>query len=241
MKVVDFPRARHPLERALQHLDVDVRGHGLHEHVHGLAHEVPRAEQDEDRNQHARQRVGGVPAGQQDDDRGPQRPDRPEQVGDHVQVGAPQVQAVIPMLAQAERDEGIDAEADAREGEHATPRDRRRVLEAPPRLGDDERDHQPEDDPVHQRRQDLGAIVAEGLALARGPAADPEREQRQRERGDVREHVRRVGDEGEAVRQIPAHELRHAEERAEDQPGADSTELAGGVPVLHAAPGQGRS
>src|SRR5262249_34111870 len=47
VEIVPLVRAGHPSEGTAQRLDVDVRGPRLHEYVDRLAHQRPRAEQDE--------------------------------------------------------------------------------------------------------------------------------------------------------------------------------------------------
>ena len=79
---------------------------------------------------------------------------------------------------------GSASRRDALEHDHTRERDQRRAVQ----LG----------------RQDLGAPEAEREAAARGPPREPRREQRERDRAGVGEHVRRVREQRERVGQDAA-------------------------------------
>ncbi len=55
--------------------------------------------------------------------------------------------------------------------------------------------------PFSQRTEDLGALIAEGAAVVRGACRDDARDQRDDEGRGIREHVRRVGEQGERSRE----------------------------------------
>ena len=77
----------------------------------------------------------------------------------------------------------------------------------------DREDHEGAD--VELRGEHLGAAVPERplvVGAARGEKGGREREA---QRGDVGEHVRRVGEQGERAGEPPAHHLRHHDERGE--------------------------
>ena len=97
--------------------------------------------------------------------------------------------------------------------------DVRRRDEPADRLVDDQPGEDEQDRAVRLRGEDLGPPEPVGHASGRRPRGEPEREQREADRAGVGEHVRRVGEEGERVRQDARRHLGHHE--AEDQPERD--------------------
>jgi hypothetical protein len=67
------------------------------------------------------------------------------------------------------------------------------------RLEPDERNQQPQEQSVEQCSEDFGAQIPVGLGSTCGPRRDPQGQQGERERGDIRKHVHRVGQQCEAV------------------------------------------
>ena len=90
-------------------------------------------------------------------------------------------------------------EPDEGEGEHRPGRDVRRLRQALPGLHEHERRDEQEQHRVDNGREDLEAQVPERPAACRGPLREPDRQERERDAGGVREHVARVGEEREAV------------------------------------------
>ena len=71
---------------------VDMRRRGFEQDQPGSAHELPGAAEEQQADQHGEQRVGLRPAGEEDDERRQDRRGRAEQVAEHVQDGAAQVE-----------------------------------------------------------------------------------------------------------------------------------------------------
>ena len=128
---------------------------------------------------------------------------------------------------QRPRGDEVHHDADQRDDQDRGALDLGRVDHAAHALDDDE---QPEDQQrraVELGREDLGALEAEGEGAARGAAGEVDRDQRQRDRGGVGEHVRRVGEQrqrrgGDADGDLDGHE-------AQDQPEGDRELAAVGV------------
>ena len=64
-------------------------------------------------------------------------------------------------------------------------------------LEDDPGGDPEEGGPVHQRRKDLPALVAEGLVVGGGPEGDPPAEKRETERSSIGEHMAGVGQQSQ--------------------------------------------
>jgi hypothetical protein len=138
------------------------------------------------------------------------------------------------MRVQPRRHEHVHREAERRDAEHARTRHGGRIVQSMPRFHGDERHHAAQEDAVHERGQDLGTVVPERLLRRRRAATHPEREPGQAERTDVGEHVHRVGQERQAVRQPSADELADAERGGDRQPAPDGAGLLGVVALGHA-------
>ena len=85
--------------------------------------------------------VGGGPSGAGDDERGGDDRHGPEGVGEHLQVGAADVERRRPPLVQDGEGHQVDGQADAGDHEHGTGVDLRRVPDPPDRL----HEHEPGD------------------------------------------------------------------------------------------------
>ena len=68
--------------------------------------------------------IGVVPTGQPDDHRGRHDPNRGEQIGEHLEVRAFDVQALVRAFAEQEHRDHVDREPDQREHEHQAALDR---------------------------------------------------------------------------------------------------------------------
>ncbi len=115
------------------------------------------------------------------------------------------------------RDE-IDRHADERDEQHRLAADVRRRDEPPAGLEhDQQREHQ-QRDPVRLRREDLDAPEAVGHDALGGPCREPDRDDREADRGGVGQHVRGVGEQrerpgDEADDDLEAHEADDQRER----------------------------
>ena len=91
---------------------------------------------------------------------------------------------------------------------------------------DDRRQHQ-QGDPVRLGGEDLDPFEAEGHAALGRAAGEPDRDQREADRGGVGEHVGGVGEQRQRVGDDPGHHLGRHE--AEDQREGDRQLAAVGV------------
>ena len=89
---------------------------------------------------------------------------------------------------------------------------------------------------VQERGEDLEAQVAVRALVGFGALAEPRDEQRERERGDVGEHVAGVGQQRERVREVATHRLRDENDGRDGERDAQAAHRAA-VPVRVAVPG----
>ena len=113
--------------------------------------------------------------------------------------------------------EEVHGEPDHAHGEHPPAGDVGRVGEASRGLHEDPDRHDDEQDPVRQRRQNLGPPVAEAPLRRRRPARQPGREQRERKRCCIGEHVPGVGEHRQGVGDQAHDDLDDEEARNERQ------------------------
>ena len=92
---------------------------------------------------------------------------------------------------QYPRDQGVDSEPDGADDEHQPPLDLVMVMTADAahdaivRLHQDERRDRPQDEGVRQRRQDLGAMVAEGALRGGRTGGEVDGQKRETDRGRI--------------------------------------------------------
>ena len=173
VQVVHLARPGHALEALAERLHVDVRRHRLHQHVHGLAHEAEGAHEHEARDDGAGDGIDRRPAREPDDHAGDDGADRAEEIGDDVQVGAADAEAVMLVLAEPTRDDHVHDQARGRDEDERAALDGGRLEQPAPGRRDDEQHEHAQDDAVHQRGQDLRAVPAERLRVARLASRDP--------------------------------------------------------------------
>ena len=134
---------------------------------------------------------------------------------------------------QQPRDDRVGDEARERDGHHAADTHLARVGEPLPGLvkdpGRDDGDRQP----VDQGREDLPAVQAVGVAIARRARREHDRRVGEAERGRVEQHVERVGEQRQRGRPDPAGEFE--DEDAERQ-GDRQPQLGGRGPVTVPCP-----
>ena len=161
------PPRRSPRPR----VDVEAGGRRLHQHVEGLLDQAPGGGEDEGGDQQADDRVDDVGAAEQDEGAGDDHPERAERVGDAVAQHPLEVDVLALAAGQHPGGGEVAGEAEQAEGEHAGALDRRRVGEAADRGPGDRDADRDQEQTVDQRRQHLGALVAEGAAAAAGSEA----------------------------------------------------------------------
>ena len=103
--------------------------------------------------------------------------------------------------------ECIDHEAAGGDHEHDHPLHLGGRAEALDRLDRDQQGDGDQRGALRERSEDLGARVSVGALRARRSLCDPDREQCEHQRGDVREHVPGVGKQRQRARDQAAHDL----------------------------------
>ena len=152
-------------------------------------------------------RVGALEPHEQDQGRGDRRPDEGVEVGDDVPERSLDVQArrfARARVQAAARFTTMPASATASITPPLTSGGRNEALD---RLEDDHRGEDEERDPVHLRREDLDPPEAEGHGSLRGSSGEVDGEDREADRGGVREHVSGVGEERQRVGDDPRRDL----------------------------------
>ena len=160
------------------------------------AQQTPGRAQDQERNGDRQDRIDRRPSGRDDDRSGDDRRGRSEQIGDHVQQRATQVQRALTAGENPRREE-IGKQAGAGDPEQQSARDGLRNEQTAHRLDGDEDDQREQGERVDECGDHLGARIAVARAARRRPARDPAGEDREAERCRVGEHVPGVGDERE--------------------------------------------
>jgi hypothetical protein len=194
---------------------VDVRWHGLEQDIGRLAHEPPSAPEDEQRDEDRHDGIDGRPPGRQDDDSRGDRAHGAQQVAQDVEVGPPHVQVVVRMPVEQARPDHVDGQTHDRHAEHEAAVHLGGGREALVGFAHDQSGDHEQAGAVHERREDLQARVPIRPPTARRPAGEPQREYRERERGDVGEHVAGVREQRERAGQHAADRFGHHEDRRE--------------------------
>ena len=143
------------------------------------------------------------PAGREDHDRGDDDDGRADEVAQHFEVSAAHVDAAPLRRAQQPHRDPVRHEPDDRDDEHepACDVDGAGIEQPLDALHRDPHRQHDQDDPVRQRPEHLGPLIAEGAAIVGGPRRDDARHQRDHEGCGIREHVRRIREQGERSRQ----------------------------------------
>ena len=118
----------------------------------------------------------------------------------------------------AKRRDEVHDETSERDDDDRPAADLRGLDEAPDGGVDDERREDEEGCSVHLRREDLGALQAEGQVASCRSRGQPKCDEREHERACIREHVRGIGDEGEGVREDSRRHL-HGHESDDERKG----------------------
>ena len=184
-----------------------------------LAQQRDGARHDHEADDDRRDPVGALEPGGQHDDGGDDDRRRAEQVAEHLEVGTPDGERLRLPPAQQREPDAVGDEPDDGDREHETGLDRPGRQDA----GDPADDHADPDDrddqPVHQRGEDLGALPPEGARGGRGPGGEGRGAERQPDPGGVGEHVPGVGDQRERPGHQPADHLDHQHDEREHEDG----------------------
>ena len=201
----------------------------LQQHVDGLAEQGPRAGQEEERDQGARDRIRDSPAGEENDAAGHDDDPGADRVAHHLEVGAAYIEALPGASVQEPEPGQIDQEAEHRH-RHDGPAGHVGRLPEPLVGGEEDADgHHAQEHAVDEGGEDLDAVVAIGLGRGGGPLREPDREQAQEEATRVDQHVQRVGEEREAARPQADAGLHHQEARGEAEHREQPVLVAGAV------------
>ena len=142
---------------------------------------------------HTDQRIEPHPAGEEDDHARADDADRGQRVAEDVQESRARVHVVVVVLVQHKGDDDVDDQAYHRDDEHRPGLDRLRLLPAIPGLAQNLEGDEQQRDAVGERRQDLQAVVAVGMAVIGGQGCRAQRQVTQAQGKRIHKHVRRVG------------------------------------------------
>ena len=179
--------------------------------------ERPGARHDEHADRRADDRIGQRPAGEHDDQRRSDDADRAEHVGQHLEIGALEVEAFLRSGGQQPHADQVHHQPHHRDDQHRRREHFGRREDALVRLVEDVDRKQQQHDRIDQRCQYLGAQIAEGLGGRRRAGCKPDGEQRQREAAGIGEHVRGIGQQRQAARNPRADHLDDEEGGGERQ------------------------
>ena len=204
-------------ERVADLFRVEVARGRLEQHAPGLAQQSDPRVQHQPGHEQRGDAVRAAEAGQQDERARDGRRDEREEVVQDVLEGTLDVEAAPVGAGQDEGGDEVHGDSDDGDDQHGRTLDVRWVDEAPDSLDPDQRPEPHERRAVQLRREDLGAPVAEREAALGRPPCEPGREQRQRDRAGVREHVRGVREQRERRREDADHHLARHEGEQEDE------------------------
>ena len=151
-------------------------------------------------------------------------------IAQHVDGGAAHVQILAVRTEQQPEGGDVDQESGDRHAHHDAAINMGRAHQAHDRLVDDPSGDGEQCQAVGEGHQDLKAVEAVSAFPIGGPARKPESEPGQRQRRKVGEHVARIGDQRQRVRDDAAHHL-DQHEAAGEKRGKPHAPLVRGVDV----------
>ncbi len=182
-------------DRGADRIDVEARRRRLHQHVEGLLDQPPGGGEDEAGDQQADDRVDDRRAAGEHDGAGDDDAERAERVGGAVAQHPLEVDVLALAAGEDQRRGDVAGQAEEAERQHAAAVDPGRVAEPADRGDRDPHPDRDQQQAVDQRRQHLGALVAEGAAAAGRARGEARGDQRQGDRADVGEQVAGVGED----------------------------------------------
>jgi hypothetical protein len=194
-----------------------VTRHALEQDIGALPHQPPGSYENEQRQDDRDDRVCRRPAGGGNDRGRGERADRPQSIAQHMEVGAPDIEAAIPDAVQDSKTDQVDQQAAGGHHQEEVRPDRLRVLDPLNCL-----DHHPARDAekrgsVDQGREDLPTLIAVGLAMAGRTQCDPGAQEGQPECAGVGQHVARVGQQRQGSADPAPHRLDDHEQEGEGE------------------------
>ena len=158
---------------------------------------LPAAPDDDEGDEHREQRIDRRPIGEEDHGAGDQRRHRAEQIAEHVNGRAPDIEVLAVGAVQQREGGDIHEQAEDRHHHHDAAGDRLRRRQPLIGLVNDPRGDDEEREAVDEGDQHLEAVEAVGAYPVRRTPRQTEAEPGERQRGEVGEHVACVGEEGE--------------------------------------------
>ncbi len=223
----------------LQSVQVDLGWGGLHQDAHGLGSQPPRPGEDEHTDRDPDDRVHPRPPCELEGDRGDDHPDRSDGVGEDLQVGTFEVEALL--RAGAEQCEGheVGGEPERGDDQHRRPEDLRGLGQAADRLVEHVDGHPEQEDRVGEGGQDLQSVEPEGVVGAAGLLREVDRSQGHADPEHVGEHVAGIREQRERVGDhshdhLDDHEHGEEHERSEETALVAGAAADGGVVVIAA-------
>ena len=232
VEIVRLDHLRHRDDRAADVGGVDLLRRHLQEDPGRVAQQAVARPEHERGHDEAGDRVGAIPARRQDDAARDRRPDECDEVRRDVQERAPHVEAVSTRARQEQRGAEIDRDADERDHKDDPAADVIRRDEPSHGLVEDPDPDQEEGQTVRLGGEDLKPPEAEGPASPGRSRRHRGGEEREAERGRIRDHVPRVREQRERACDDAGHELRGHEGDDQGQRAGERAPVVGRATVL---------
>lgn len=217
MEIVDGFHSRYPHDIIDQPDQVDVARRRLHQDVHGLAQQVPRAIYDDERDAERDERVRVLPSGKQDDQAADDDAGRCSYVAHRVQHCRARIQVLRLVGAQSQCDVQIHGDPRGGRYEHRQWHNGLRITESPEGLVSDPSDDEEKRNRIEQGRENAAAMVSVGVARVGRTLRAHGREQGECDRYGVRKDVPCVGQEGQGMREQTADKLHDQNQQGKEE------------------------
>lgn len=204
MKIMHLAHAPKRGETVVKLTQVDSFGHAFEKNVQTLIEQCPRARQNPETDEHAKNRIDWQPAREFNYQGRNDHRDGAKHVAPNFQVCPFDVEALITAGAQHAHAGNINHETDDRDDEHPATGDFGGLAETPVRFVKNVYRDEEEHDGVEGGGQNFEAIISECAASIGGALTDANRRQRQSERRYIGEHVRGIGQQRETASEKPA-------------------------------------
>lgn len=191
-------------DRFFDGFQINMRGRAFEQNIDRFFYQIPRAENYYQADEDTRHRISPNPAERIDQNARRDRRDRTERVTHHVKPRAAHIQIVLVVrMKQVSRQKIDEKSADRNRSEF---RALHFGLGVETFVGfvNDEQGKQNERDAVDKSGENLKTVITEGFLCRRRTRCKPDRRERQRERGNVRQHMPRIGDQRERIGQPSA-------------------------------------
>ena len=210
-------------------LHVELARGGLEQDMAGVADQHPRAAQDQQRHHHRQQRVDRRPARRQDHDRRDDGGNRAQQIADHVQQRALDIEVVAVGAVQGGKGRDVDDDAEHRHHQHRPAEHGDGLAQAMDRLDHDGDGDEEQREPVGVGGEHVHAVEAVGAGPVVRALRHAEGDPGKREGGRVGQHVAGIRDQRQRAREHAGHRLGHHERARQHRGDPDPAAVAGGV------------